>query len=131
LTEEKLSRSRCPGGILEIPIQGLTYSGAIDPRDESVGYVICLRSDKELESVEKCAAAHYHETKLMPFIERQRILLGWEVVTDIPEALASVSWCDGGGPQMEFSLNRITIVIISGCNCFFNVHGRCIGALNT
>jgi hypothetical protein len=61
LTEEKLSCSKCPGGILEIPIQGLTYSGAIDPRDKLVGYVICLR----------------------------------------------------------------------GCNCFFNVHGRCIGALDT
>jgi len=97
---EKLSRSKCPSGIYEIPIKGLTYSGAIDPWDESLGYVVCLRHDAEFESVEKRAAAHYHTTKLRPFIERQRVLLGWEAGTEIPEALTSVSWCDGGQAQL-------------------------------
>jgi hypothetical protein len=84
LTEEKLSCSKCPGGILEIPIQGLTYSGAIDPRDESVGYVICLHSDKELESVEKRAAAHYHETSLGLLLkDREFYLAGRLVLTSL------------------------------------------------
>lgn len=100
LTEDKLSRSKCPSGIYEIPIQGLSYSGAIDPRDETYGYVVCLRSDAGVESVEKRAAAHYHTTKLRPFIEQQRMLLGWEQGTEIPEALTSVSWCDGGQAQL-------------------------------
>lgn len=95
LAEDNLSRLKRPNGAYEVPAPGLPCSGAIYPRDATPRCLVCLWSDKQLESVEEHAAKRCHETKLRPLIKQQQALLSWEKGTETPEALTSALWCDG------------------------------------
>ena len=98
----------CPGGIYVMSIKRLCFGAAQDVRNDSIGYVVFMRNEKDSETGdtnETIIISHYRNTVFIPWIESLCEHYAGYVPgrpgIPIPEELTCCLWCDGGGLQLK------------------------------
>ena len=74
LSTEELPVSTCPSGVLTIPIPGFCYGGAQDCANESIGYLVFLRSStkEDKTSTDQLNHEQYCNLNFLPFVSATR-----------------------------------------------------------
>ena len=74
LGEDELPSATCPTGVLTIPIPGLCFGGNQDCANETIGYLVFLRSTKkeELISTDQINHVQYRNNVFLPYVVKCR-----------------------------------------------------------
>ena len=74
LTAEELPVSSCPSGVYTLPVPGFCYGGAQDCANESIGYIVFLRSSSKEDEISTDQTNHeqYRNNIFLPFVSSNR-----------------------------------------------------------
>ena len=110
ITEKELPRNTCPSGVYILSIPGLCSGGNTDVRNDAVGHVAFVRSERGAVSGKTSEQRNfewYRENVLLPFIKNiRRVLYQHDINTPIPDELSAVAWCDGALTQLASITNE-------------------------
>ena len=86
----------CPGGFLHIEVPGFCTGG----HHSGTGHLVFIvRGDGH--NREERWSQHFFETVVIPFVERERVDLGWTRGTPVPAHLRALVWMDGKKEQVD------------------------------
>ena len=74
LGKDELSTASCPNGVYTLPIPGFCYVVAQDVSNETIGYLVFLRSSKKEDEISTDQINHeqYHNNIFLPYVAKTR-----------------------------------------------------------
>jgi hypothetical protein len=102
LSNDELSPTMYPDGVLVVEVEGLSIAGATNPGDRTIGYICFLRSSSGEIPTDQMRHMYYRKHVYFKLLQDLRLRFD-NIPPDcnIPDDCCSVGWMDGDWPQIK------------------------------